>query len=396
LQGSVRRAGGRLRISAQLIDTTDDQHLWADTFDGTLDDVFAMQERLARVIVAALRLRLSDPETEGLAERAIPNLAAYECYLRARHESWRWRQDSIDHSIQLLRQALTIIGDNARLHAALGLAHLQYREAGIDLSERPLLNAETCVSRIFALEPDASAGLQLRGWISYSRGRIQEAVRDLKAALAAEPNNADTLLLLSNCYLISGRVAAARPLLKHVLALDPLTPITRCMPAFADIMEGKFPAAIKPYRQMLEMDPGNPMARLFYIWVLLLNGRRSAARALVTAFPRAARGSLPARLALFLTRAAARERRAAQAALTAPVEALAGATDVFPRFLAQGFALAGMHEPALKWLRAAIERGFINYPFLARHDPCFRALRKDSRFQELLAMARQRWQHFEA
>jgi TolB-like protein len=395
LQGSVRRAGGRLRISAQLIDVADDQHLWGDTYDGTLDDVFAIQERLARVIVEALQLQLSAPEAEGLAERAIPDLAAYECYLRARHESWRWRQDSIDHSIQLLRRGLTIIGDNARLHAALGLAHLQYREAGIDLSERPLLDAENCVSKVFALEPDSSAGLQLRGWIRYSRGLIQEAVRDLKAALAAEPNNADTLLLLSNCYLISGRVAAARPLLKHLLAVDPLTPITRCMPAFADIMDGKLAVAIKPYRQMLEMDPGNPMARLFYAWILLLNGRRVAARALVAAFPRAARGSLPARLALFLTHAAAREPRAAQAALGAQLQSLEGAPDVFPRFLAQGFALARMPEPALKWLQAAIERGFINYPFLARHDPCFKTLRKDSRFQELLATVRERWQHFE-
>jgi TolB-like protein/Flp pilus assembly protein TadD len=396
LQGSVRRSGGQLRISAQLIDAANDQHLWSDTYDGTLDDVFAIQERLARVIVEALQLQLSTPETKGLTERAIPNLAAYECYLRARHESWRWRQDSIDHSIRLLRQALTLIGDNARLHAALGLAHLQYRESGIDLSERPLLNAENCVSKVFALEPDAPAGLQLRGWTRYARGLIQDAVRDLKAALAAEPNNADTLLLLSNCYLISGRVAAARPLLKHLLAIDPLTPITRCMPAFADIMEGKLAAAIKPYRQMLEMDQGNPMARLFYAWILLLNGRRAAARALVAAFPKDVRGSLPARIALFLTRTAARERRAAQAALTAQVEALAGAPDVFPRFLAQGFALAGMREPALKWLQVAIERGFINYPFLARHDPCFKALRHDSRFQELLAMVRERWQQFEA
>ena len=99
-------------------------------------------------------------------------------------------------------------GDSAGLYATLGLAHLQYREAGIDVGPRPLQEADACAQEVFALEPASAAGLQLRGWIHYSRGRIQEAVRDLKAALEIDPNNADTLGLLSNCYLISGK---ARP-----------------------------------------------------------------------------------------------------------------------------------------------------------------------------------------
>ena len=107
-------------------------------YDGTIEDVFAIQERLARVIVEALELRLTADEERRLAERPIDNLHAYECYLRARQEGWRWRKDAIDHAIQLLRNGLEIIGDNARLYAALGLAYLQYREAGIDFGERPL------------------------------------------------------------------------------------------------------------------------------------------------------------------------------------------------------------------------------------------------------------------
>jgi tetratricopeptide (TPR) repeat protein len=98
-----------------------------------------------------------------------------------------------------LHEAIRIIGDNVRLYAALGLAHLQYREAGIDLSERPLLEAEACAAKLFALDGHSASGHQLRGWILYSRGLIQAAVSDLKAALDLEPNNADTLLLLCNC-----------------------------------------------------------------------------------------------------------------------------------------------------------------------------------------------------
>ncbi|HMA25746.1 MAG TPA: hypothetical protein VKP00_17160, partial [Gemmatimonadaceae bacterium] len=233
LEGSVRRADDRLRITAQLIDAHADAHLWAETFDGTIEDVFAIQERIARVIVNALELQLTTDEDRRLRARKIDNIHAYECYLRARQQGWRWRKDAIDQAIQLLRNGLAIVGDNARLYAALGVAYLQYREAGIDFSEHPIVEAEAWVRKVFELEPASAAGLQLRGWIHYSRARIQDAVCDLKSALDLEPNDADTLLLLSNCYLISGRVSVGRPLIERLVAVDPLTPLTRCMPAWA-------------------------------------------------------------------------------------------------------------------------------------------------------------------
>ena len=89
-----------------------------------------MQERLARTIVDALQLQLTADEHKQLAAHPIDNVHAYECYLQARQEAYRWRQDAIDHAIQLLRNGLAIIGENAELYAALGRAHLQYREAG--------------------------------------------------------------------------------------------------------------------------------------------------------------------------------------------------------------------------------------------------------------------------
>jgi Flp pilus assembly protein TadD len=249
---------------------------------------------------------------------------------------------------------------------------------------------------LFLLEDHSSSGGLLRGWIAYSRGRIQDAVRYLKVALELEPNNSDTLLLLCNCYLISGRVAAARTLLTRLLAVDPLTPITRCMPGFADIMEGNLAAAVDAYRQMFEMDPANPMARLFFAWVLIINARLPEASELLKGFPPDQRTSLPARISFFLALSAMGRPCEANAELTPEIEAIARATDVFPRFLAEGFALAGDKEPAVKWLHVAIDRGFVNYPFLASHDPTFNALHGEPAFQALLETARHRWECFEA
>ncbi len=396
LEGSVRRAAGQLRVTAQLIDAATDAHIWAETFEGTAEDIFVIQERLARQIVTALEVRLTGQERERLAERAMDSVAAYECYLRARHEGWRWRQDAIDKAVGLLRQGLALIGDNITLYAALGLAYLQYREAGIDLSDEPLAQAQRCAARIVALNERSAEGLQLRGWISYARGRIQEAVRDLKAALALEPNNADTLLLLCNCYLVSGRVATARPLLARLLRIDPLTPLTRCMPAFADVMQGNLAAAVAPYRQMFEMDRSNPMGRLFYVWVLILNRRFAEAQLIADGCPRNLRPSVAGQLMRFLTAAARGELTAARSRVSAQVRAAAQSSDVFSRFLAQGFALAGQPAEAIKWLEAAVARGFINYPFLARHDPSLAPVRADAKFQRLLKGVRTRWEKFEA
>jgi non-specific serine/threonine protein kinase len=316
--------------------------------------------------------------------------------VRARYEALRWRRDAIDHAIQLLHNGLAIVGPNAELYAALGRTHLQYREAGIDLSEQPLNSAAQCSQQLSALAPASAAALQLRGWIHYSRGRIQEAVHDLKAAYHVEPNNPDTLALLANCYLLAGQPAAARPLIDLLMAIDPLTPLTRCMPGYASLIDGDFAGALQPYRQMFEMDPGNPMARLFYVWVLALDARRQEIAALVETIPPEVRETIPARLTLFFAHALAGDRAKALAQLTPEINAAANANDLFPRFLAQGYALAGMPDPAIEWLEVAVDRGFINYPFLAQHDPFVKRLRGDERFRALLDTVRTRWEAFEA
>ena len=395
LEGTVRRAADGLRISARLIDASSDECLWTEKYDGRVGDVFAMQERLARTIVDALQLQLTADEHKQLAAHPVDNVHAYKCYLQARQEAYRWRQDAIDHAIQLLRNGLAIIGENAELYAALGRTHLQYREAGIDLGEGPLREADECARKVLALDPQCCAGLQLRAWINYSTGRIQEAVRELKAVHAIEPNNSEALALLCNCYLISGYVSFARPLIDQLVAVDPLTPLTRCMPGFADLMEGNVASALGPYRQMFEMDPGNPMARLFYVPILAANGRMSEVREIVSTFPPEVKDTIPARLTNFVAHALAGNRSDALAMLTPQVETIANGTDVFPRFLAIGYAAIHMADRAIHSLSIAVDRGFINYPFLAHHDPFMKPLRTDPRFRQLLATVREQWEKFD-
>lgn len=396
VEGTVRHDGSRLRVSTRLIAIPNDDRIWAETHDGTLEDVFAMQESIAREIVDALELRLTPDEDRLLGERRVNDLSAWRAILEARKESLRWQPDTIHRAIRLLHDALEMVGANAELYAALGRAHLQFREAGVDLGREPIEQAERFARKAFELAPSSSSVLHLRGWIHYSRGEIQQAVRDLGRTLEMDRNDPDTLGLLSNCYLISGRITAARPLIARLLSIDPLTPLNRCMPGWAHALEGNFPAAIAPYREMFEMDPENPLARLFYTWILTANRLDRDAHRVVAGFTESQRGSLPARIAARFVGTPAGPGEAGNIELSPDDEKLATTNEMFARFLGQAFALGGRSDEAVRWLSVAVDRGFINYPFLARHDPILRRLDDHPGFRDLLHSVEKRWMEFES
>jgi serine/threonine protein kinase len=120
LEGSVRKSGNKLRIHAQLIKTKNDTHIWAEKYSGTLEDVFDIQEKVSRSIVDALQLKLSPEEEQKMTKRPIKNVQAYECYLRARQESWLFTPDALKRAIGYLQNGLEIIGENALLYAGMG------------------------------------------------------------------------------------------------------------------------------------------------------------------------------------------------------------------------------------------------------------------------------------
>lgn len=395
LEGVVRQQDASLRVSTRLIDPASDDRVWAGKYDGVIDDIFAIQEEIARDVAAALQLRLTVDEDRRLADRNVADVAAWRYALQARQESLRWRRGSIEQAIALLEKALESSGDVPVFLAALGRTWLQYREAGIDVGPEPIDQAERCAERIAAVDPEAPTGLQLAGWIHYARGELQEAVRCLNLAMRREPSDPDTLGLLANCYLISGRVVLARPIIERLLAVDPLTPLTRCLPGWADALEGDFARAIEAYRDMYETDPGNPLARLFLIWVLASAGEHDEARALANGLADSSERSLPQQVAALFAAGLAGDSLTERAGLSPEAEALARSGDMFPRLLAQAYALAGDAPSAIEWMSLAVARGFINYPYLAEHDPLLASIRDEPDFQALLASVRERWESFD-
>ena len=388
LEGAVRRSGNALRITARLIDAHRDGHLWALKLDGTMDDVFELQEQVARSVVDALRIQLSPVEARGLADRPIPDVRAYECYLRARYEAWRFSGDGLERAKRYIETALDMVGDNELLYSTLGHITAMYMEVGVDPDPSRLERVERLTEKVFALNRDSARGYWLKCWTAFYHGDLRSAMRAGERARALSPDDADTLLLLGYVYAHANQNGEARALLARALELDPLTPLTHGVQGFVPMLEGRFAEAVGYYRRNFEMDPESPFAAAFFGWALAYDRRIDEATAALDAaaarFASTAFGSFAHSLSCGLRG----EAEEAVRAITPAFEAAARGSEMFARELAHCYALAGENEHALRWLERDVELGMLNYEFLARHDWFLDGLRGEPRFRVLLERVR--------
>jgi non-specific serine/threonine protein kinase len=395
LEGSVRKAGNNLRITAQLIDATNDAHLWAEKYSGTLDDVFDIQEKVSRSIVDALKLKLSPEEKKRIAERPIADVQAYECYLKSRQEIWRFSEEGLERALQLIKNGLEIVGDNELLYGAMGTAYWMYINAGIKGDEHYLQKAEECARKVFKLNPDSALGYFLRGSIFTNRGKVQEGVKDLKRALEIDPNNSDTLLVLGRVLAGCGKRLAAEPIIKKNIEIDPLIPVNHCMPGYLDVLDGRFESAVGPYRKMYQMDTKSPAGRWFYALVLSYNRCYEEAYAHIDKIAEDTPGTVVAAVSLFLKYALQGKKNEALQSVTQELKATARWTEYISREMAHGYALINEKDDALRWLENAVNHGFINYPYLSKYDIFLENIRGEERFKKLMERVKHEWENFE-
>jgi non-specific serine/threonine protein kinase len=162
LEGSVRRAGNNLRISAQLVDSSSDTQVWSERFSGTLDDVFDIQERVARAIAEALQVKLTPSEDRRIAQRPITSIQVYDCYLKARSAFNNYSPAGLREAERLLLEGLKVAGENALLLAGLGRVHFEYVGACL-AGEEGLDEAEAFAQRALALDAECGPALLTLG-----------------------------------------------------------------------------------------------------------------------------------------------------------------------------------------------------------------------------------------
>ena len=208
LVGSLRRAGNRLRITAQLVDARTDSPVWAERYDRELADVFEVQDEIARKIAQALRITLSPQEQKAIAKKPTENTQAYDCYLRARNYGRRVTRADLEFSIQMYEQAIALDPGFALAHAGLayvcGLFH-EWHEQSSRWIEKGLAACE----RALALDPQLPEALSARARLSLGQRKDGEAIQYALKALERKPDCEGAYWTLGQGYFLSDRLQEA-------------------------------------------------------------------------------------------------------------------------------------------------------------------------------------------
>jgi len=395
LEGSVRKAGDNLRITAQLIDGQSDAHLWAEKYDGVLQDVFEMQEQVSRSIVDALKIVLDPVEEERIAARPIEDLVAFDCYLRARQEYWKVTPQGLEEARRHVQNGLQIVGENELLLATMGYITLQSINFGLAAGPEHLPEAERLASRIFSIHPDSAHGHTLCGWIRYVQGRPGEAVEHFKEALRLDPSIIEAVNWMAITCLSAGRPEAAAPHVQELLRIDPLTPVHHSLLAYWHVLRGENADAIAAYRQMYEMDPENPFVQVAFARMMVLLGEEGSAK---EPLERATQGTPDqplVRHGIILLHLLNGRPEEAAAEITPELEADSRYDSYLPWWMGDWYAALGREAEAVQWLRRAADLGFINWPVLSGIDTFLDPIREGPLFQEFLKEVRAKWEAFD-
>ncbi len=395
LEGSVRRAGSNLRITAQLIDAKADAHLWAEKYSGTLDDVFDLQERLSREIVAELRVSLTSDEDHRLADRPIADPRAYDAFLLARHGLLTWSKQGIDSAIVLLNNALQTIGDNAVLCAALGYAYEVAYDSGFYHDEETLVRAEQYAAKALELDPELPQAHYALGLVQYKRGGMQAFMRSAKRAVEVELIP-DALFFLGFCLAEVGKIEEAREYADEAVARDPLTYLTVFVRGFVETLAGRCEDGVERIRVARErLAPGDPFSGWGLAHALAYAGREKEAHALCQQVAATDSGMWSDHCALLKCALEQDGDGVLQVLAETDVRQVARTDEWYPVILADALTHVGETDEALDWVEQAISWGFTNYQFLSQHNRFLAPLRGNVRFQRLMEVARQKQEAFE-
>jgi TolB-like protein/DNA-binding winged helix-turn-helix (wHTH) protein len=374
LEGSVRKSGDHLRVTAQLIDSRDGTHLFSQTYDRNLSDVLKMQDEIAIALVQALQLEV---EANIVSRPALRNMEAYTLYLQGLHASSRFDQEGMEKAIIDFERVLEL--DPSFAPAEVALANSYF-----------LLGAYGFMPPAIAFEKDRLANeraLKLDPNLAFAHAQLGDihraydwdwaaAARELKQALALAPNDGNILFYAAVQSLGMGQWDEALKQVNAALAVDPLNPSRYQVLTLIQSSRGRLEEAEAAARRALELIPMGPFGHYFLGNVLLTRGQLDAA---LTEFSKetveAARlgGSAMTYFAL---------RRKADSD-TALALMTSHPTD-HPFFTAQVYAFRGEPNEALKWLDQAYLQKDSGMLPLIKGDTVFRKIEGDPRYRAFL------------
>jgi serine/threonine protein kinase/tetratricopeptide (TPR) repeat protein len=219
LTGSLRRAGNRLRITAQLVETRTGHSAWAERYDRELKDVFEVQDEIARSITQALRITLSPQEEKAIARKPTENAQAYDFYLRGRSFARRVTRSDLEFAMQMFEQAIELDSRFALAHAGVANACGEYYEWH-EHDQRWIEKGTAAALRALALEPHLPEALLAQARIAYALKRFDEGIRLAQQAIARKPDCDGAYFVLARAFVAFGHPEEAVRLTEAALAAN--------------------------------------------------------------------------------------------------------------------------------------------------------------------------------
>jgi len=256
LEGSVRRAGSRVRVTAQLIAVADGCHLWSERYDREMNDIFAIQDEISQAIVDVLKVRLVRPTDQP---SYTPKIEAYTAYLEGRYHFSLYTASGITRSLECFERAIALDPDYAAAHAGLAESHIYITLFSSMRARDAVAKARAAAEKAIQLNPGAVDGYLARGFV---RGTCEHdwrgAAQDFDHALQLNPNSPSAHYRRAVWYLVPvGRIEDAVTETQRALELDPLSAPGRFVEAWILHVAGRGQAAVEHTRVALEMFPNS-------------------------------------------------------------------------------------------------------------------------------------------
>ncbi|MGH9496597.1 MAG: winged helix-turn-helix domain-containing tetratricopeptide repeat protein, partial [Candidatus Sulfotelmatobacter sp.] len=387
LEGSVRREGGRVRVSAQLIRVSDQTHLWAENYDRELHDLLDFENDLGKAIASQVQANLSPQRENALARGRTVDPEAYDLYLKGRYY-WNQRTPAgIKQSIGYFNEATTKDENFALAYAGLADAYNISNILGLYSAKESLPLAREAAMKAIALDPSlAEAHAALGMEKSHYEFDFPGAEKEFLKALELNPNSAYAHLFYSNCYLMPmAREAQAIAENQKALALDPLSlPINNFM-AVTYGFAGDYDKSYRQFQHTIELDPTFPLAHEYFAARLTMTGKyeqaieeNQKAELLSGASPEKAAEEAASKLKAFRSGG---EKAFWQRDLETRLRVYEQDRKAVPASeLASAYARAGYADQAFEWLDKAYDERDGQDITLLKYDFSFRNLHGDPRY----------------
>ena len=259
LEGSVRKAGNRVRVTGQLVDAASGAHIWADRFDRELTDIFAVQDELTKEIIAALKVKLTPEQKVRLTHKSTIDVEAYNLFLRGREHTWIHTRGGNIEARALLGRAIAINPDFAAAHAYIGFTHVNdYVNGWTDFPERSLQIGLEIAERAIQMDEEEAQGHFAAAVALLWHREHDRALAEARRCVALTPNWAEGHLAIAHILTYSGDAATAVGAIENYIRFDPLyKDIALYFLAEARISLGQFDEAIAALKQRLQRNPNS-------------------------------------------------------------------------------------------------------------------------------------------